>query len=326
MRFRSRPLTGWYEEFAVLSCQPVSFYDQRSALSGAAASPVSGSPSRLGGMEQLGISAIHPTAPEFLSAAALYKAPIDVEAAVTRLGDLWNEKIEPTWSTVEPDPNNPAAPSGDILHFAIEGIQVMLSPINHGLVIEEGQLPLHRFHVAATFYAPEAGAMEGKIAGEGAGVGDNLKEVKKRHRMLSAHVVYTEVMDALMREPAALGVYRYEMGVMQPPAMITELSEMLTKGQAPMPLWINIRLHQPALTRARTLGLGNFGHLDLEVIDSKRSGEDVYNFLANVANYIVTSDTYLLPGQTLGYTKDESLDITQEVSDSDGATVIRIGF
>ena len=43
------------------------------------------------------LSLIHPEAPEFLSAAALYSAPIDVEAAVARIRELWNEDIDLVW-------------------------------------------------------------------------------------------------------------------------------------------------------------------------------------------------------------------------------------
>ena len=40
--------------------------------------------------EQLPLSSIHPLAPEFLSATALFAAPIDVENSVGRLPELWN--------------------------------------------------------------------------------------------------------------------------------------------------------------------------------------------------------------------------------------------
>ena len=50
--------------------------------------------------EQLPLSALHPMAPEFLSTAVLYTAPIDVDAAVARIGELWSEKIEPEWHEV----------------------------------------------------------------------------------------------------------------------------------------------------------------------------------------------------------------------------------
>lgn len=52
-------------------------------------------------MEYLGINAIHPTAPEYLTAAGLFSAPIDVGAAVERIRNLWGEDIQPRWVNVE---------------------------------------------------------------------------------------------------------------------------------------------------------------------------------------------------------------------------------
>ncbi|XCB29190.1 hypothetical protein RQN30_07945 [Arcanobacterium hippocoleae] len=54
-------------------------------------------------MEQLGISAIHPPAPEVLSATALFNAPIDIPAAIVRLRELWAIRADGEWQHVAPD-------------------------------------------------------------------------------------------------------------------------------------------------------------------------------------------------------------------------------
>lgn len=141
----------------------------------------------------------------------------------------------------------------------------MITPVTGQLQIDKGQLPEHHTHVAMTFYAPLSGQAQGKLAGERPLTGDNATELTRRHRMVSAHIAYTQVADALMREEAALGVYRHELGVIHPPHMVSALADSLTKSKAPLPLWINIRLGDGQTTRARTLGLPLFGHLDLEV-------------------------------------------------------------
>ena len=151
-------------------------------------------------------------------------------------------------------------------------------------------------------------------------------ELKLRRRMVKAHTVMTQLMDALMREEAAVGVYRGELGVVQPPQMVIELADLLSKGQVPLPLWIAIRVYNPDLSHGRTLGLPLFGHLDLDVMDSAHSGQDVFDMLANIADYIISSDSFLLPGQTIGYRDGEELAIMQEVSPADGQPVLRIQY
>ncbi|ADH93466.1 DUF4261 domain-containing protein [Arcanobacterium haemolyticum] len=273
-------------------------------------------------MDHLGINAIHPTAPEYLTAAALFTAPIDVGAAVARIRELWGEDIDPQWVNI--DAAQTGGLSGELLTFQLQGVHVMITPVVGQLQIDKGQLPEHHTHVAITLFAPLSGLEDGKIAGEHQMRGENASELMRRHRMVSAHIAYTQVADALMREDAAIGVYRHELGVIHPPQMVSALADSLTHGQAPLPLWINVRLGDGPTTRARTLGLPLFGHLDLEVTGDGRTLEETAAVVESTANYIVMGDSYLLPGQTIGAGDGGSYPVTQEVSVADGSTVIRI--
>ena len=152
------------------------------------------------------------------------------------------------------------------------------------------------------------------------------REVGLRRRALTAHVVLAEVADALMREESAVGLFRPELGVVQPPRMVVELADLLSKGQAPIPLWVGIRVSKPDLVYGRTLGLPLFGHLDLEVVGSLRSEEEVYAMLSNVVDYLLSADAFLLPGQSVGYRDGKDLAISQAVSPADRAAVLHIGF
>ena len=297
---------------------------------------------------------IHPDAPEILSATALFTAPIDLEAAAARVGTLWNESVAFEWEE-----------GGSILRFALRDVVVLLSPVPGEAVPERGRLPAHSFHVALTCFAPmediggfgagaggfgaEAGGFGREAAVSGGEVGDRAanaggsgipgftgeeiaelkglpREVGLRRRALTAHVVLAEVADALMREESAVGLFRPELGVVQPPRMVVELADLLSKGQAPIPLWVGIRVSKPDLVYGRTLGLPLFGHLDLEVVGSLHSEEEVYAMLSNVVDYLLSADAFLLPGQSVGYRDGKDLAISQAVSPADRAAVLHIGF
>ena len=305
-------------------------------------------------MTEFPVSMIHPDASEILSATALFTAPIDLEAAAARVGTLWNESVAFEWEE-----------GGSILRFALRDVVVLLSPVPGEAVPERGRLPAHGFHVALTCFAPmediggfgagaggfEAGAGGfGREPGDSGGeVGDRAadaggsgipgftgkeiaelkglpREVGLRRRALAAHVVLAEVADALMREESAVGLFRPELGVVQPPRMVVELADLLSKGQAPIPLWVGIRVSKPDLVYGRTLGLPLFGHLDLEVVGSLHSEEEVYAMLSNVVDYLLSADAFLLPGQSVGYRDGKDLAISQAVSPADRAAVLHIGF
>ena len=305
-------------------------------------------------MTEFPVSMIHPDASEILSATALFTAPIDLEAAAARVGTLWNESVAFEWEE-----------DGSILRFALRDVVVLLSPVPGEAVPERGRLPAHGFHVALTCFAPMedigdfgagaggsgtgAGGFGREAGGSGGEVGDRAadaggsgipgftgkeiaelkglpREVGLRRCALAAHVVLAEVADALMREESAVGLFRPELGVVQPPRMVVELADLLSKGQAPIPLWVGIRVSKPDLVYGRTLGLPLFGHLDLEVVGSLHSEEEVYAMLSNVVDYLLSADAFLLPGQSVGYRDGKDLAISQAVSPADRAAVLHIGF
>ena len=298
-------------------------------------------------MTEFPVSMIHPDAPEIFSATALFTAPIDLEGAAARVGTLWNESIAFAWER-----------GGSILRFALRDVVVLLSPVSGEALPERGRLPAHGFHVALTCFAPmedvggfgaeangfgrEGGGSEGDVGDRAAEAGSSRmpgftgeeiseleglpREIALRRRAVTAHVVLAEVADALMREKSAVGLFRPELGVVQPPQMVVELADLLSKGQAPIPLWVGIRVSKPDLVHGRTLGLPLFGHLDLEVVGSLHSEEEVYAMLSNVVDYLLSADAFLLPGQSVGYRDGKDLAVSQAVSPADRAVVLHIGF
>ena len=298
-------------------------------------------------MTEFPVSMIHPDAPEIFSATALFTAPIDLEGAAARVGTLWNESIAFAWER-----------GGSILRFALRDVVVLLSPVSGEAVPERGRLPAHGFHVALTCFAPmedvggfgaeangferEGGDSEGDVGDRAAEAGSSRmpgftgeeiseleglpREIALRRRAVTAHVVLAEVADALMREKSAVGLFRPELGVVQPPQMVVEFADLLSKGQAPIPLWVGIRVSKPDLVYGRTLGLPLFGHLDLEVVGSLHSEEEVYAMLSNVVDYLLSADAFLLPGQSVRYRDGKDLAVSQAVSPADRAAVLHIGF
>lgn len=298
-------------------------------------------------MTEFPVSMIHPDAPEIFSATALFTAPIDLEGAAARVETLWNESIAFAWER-----------GGSILRFALRDVVVLLSPVSGEAVPERGRLPAHGFHVALTCFAPmedvggfgaeangferEGGGSEGDVGDRAAEAGSSRmpgftgeeiseleglpREIALRRRAATAHVVLAEVADALMREKSAVGLFRPELGVVQPPQMVVELADLLSKGQAPIPLWVGIRVSKPDLVYGRTLGLPLFGHLDLEVVGSLHSEAEVYAMLSNVVDYLLSADAFLLPGQSVRYRDGKDLAVSQAVSPADRAAVLHIGF
>lgn len=312
-------------------------------------------------MTEFPVSMIHPDASEILSATALFTAPIDLEAAAARVGTLWNESVAFEWEEggsilrfalrdvvvlLSPVPGEAVPERGRLpahsFHVALTCFAPMEDIGGFGAGAGGSGAGARGFEAGAGGFGREAGGSGGEVGDRAADAGGSgipgftgkeiaelkglPREVGLRRRALTAHVVLAEVADALMREESAVGLFRPELGVVQPPRMVVELADLLSKGQAPIPLWVGIRVSKPDLVYGRTLGLPLFGHLDLEVVGSLHSEEEVYAMLSNVVDYLLSADAFLLPGQSVGYRDGKDLVISQAVSPADRAAVLHIGF
>ena len=75
-----------------------------------------------------------------------------------------------------------------------------------------------------------------------------------------------------------------------------------------------------------TYGLEQFGKKELEIIKSSEEAEEVYNFLASISDYIITSDVVLNDGETIGFSEEQKIQISvSEGIALDGET-IKLGF
>ena len=312
-------------------------------------------------MTEFPVSMIHPDAPEIFSATALFTAPIDLEGAAARVGTLWNESIAFAWERggsilrfalrdvvvlLSPVSGEALPERGRLPAHGFHVALTCFAPMED----------VGGFGAEANGFEREGGDSEGDVGDSEGDVGDSEgdvgdraaeagssrmpgftgeeiseleglpREIALRRRAVTAHVVLAEVADALMREKSAVGLFRPELGVVQPPQMVVELADLLSKGQAPIPLWVGIRVSKPDLVHGRTLGLPLFGHLDLEVVGSLHSEEEVYAMLSNVVDYLLSADAFLLPGQSVGYRDGKDLAVSQAVSPADRAAVLHIGF
>lgn len=75
-----------------------------------------------------------------------------------------------------------------------------------------------------------------------------------------------------------------------------------------------------------TFGLQNFDKDEIEVLDSQHSASEVFEFLIDVASYVVESDTILKDGETIGFSEEQKLPITKSKSQALDFDTLKIEF
>ena len=77
-----------------------------------------------------------------------------------------------------------------------------------------------------------------------------------------------------------------------------------------------------------TYGMDLFGKKNIEIIDSVHTPAEIHDFMVNIAGYVIESDVTLKDGETLGYSAEQKLPITESAGvaiDADKLT-LKIGF
>ena len=127
---------------------------------------------------------------------------------------------------------------------------------------------------------------------------------------IEAASFFTDTVNLCSMETKALGIYTT--GTVYEPSFYNEWAEKLRNGEMPLPLWVYVGLvrDENGLS-GYTYGLTLFGRLELEIIGTSRSHEELYNFLYGVCEGILSEGMYFHDGETLSFTSDQRLTITK---------------
>lgn len=127
---------------------------------------------------------------------------------------------------------------------------------------------------------------------------------------IEAACFFTDTVNLCSMETKALGIYTT--GTVYEPSFYNEWAGKLRNGEMPLPLWVYVGLvrDENGLS-GYTYGLTLFGRLELEIIGTSRSHEELYNFLYGVCEGILSEGMYFHDGETLSFTADQRLTITK---------------
>lgn len=122
----------------------------------------------------------------------------------------------------------------------------------------------------------------------------------------------TKVLTAILATTDCIGVYQGSQSLLIPKDQYLDSAEALKSGQVPLHLWVYIGLRRGEKTNsAYSYGLTAFDKLEMEFINAPLDLKDLHAFLSHIGAYVVKSDVTFKSGETLGYTEDQKIRITQ---------------
>ena len=142
---------------------------------------------------------------------------------------------------------------------------------------------------------------------------------------VEAAATFSMLISSCLTQQSVLGVYTS--GTVFQPEFYKEMADIMKDGEMPVPLWVYVGLVKGENGNCGyTYGMDSFGKMDMEIIDSNHSFQEIQSFLYYVAEYVIKSNMIFRDGETLSFTSEEKLKITKSKAVYLDGESIKIGF
>lgn len=130
---------------------------------------------------------------------------------------------------------------------------------------------------------------------------------------VESYTLLTKVNASILKtSPSAIGIYQGSATLLLPKDLYLDLADLLKEEMLPLQLWVYMGIiNQEDKTSIYTYGLKEFGKTEIEIIESPMNGDDLYYFLLSILQYVLGSDVTLNDGETIGFSEDEKIKITE---------------
>lgn len=139
--------------------------------------------------------------------------------------------------------------------------------------------------------------------------------------------LYTKIVSALTKQENCTGIN--VLGTVMNPEMYRDFTEYYEENDMfPVENMIFIGLYgsEDGKINAYTYGMEGFSKKEMEIISSSQSPEDIYYFLQGIADYVITSDVILQDGETIGFSADQKISISQSKGIAVDGTTLKLGY
>ncbi|HKR21275.1 MAG TPA: DUF4261 domain-containing protein [Pyrinomonadaceae bacterium] len=106
-----------------------------------------------------------------------------------------------------------------------------------------------------------------------------------------------------------IGVYWGNAGVCNSRELFEEFCEDVSEENVPVPVLLRFQLVRAAGDEIGlyTLGMNQFGLMEIEVDGSGMTAQDLFEFVCNIAHYLIQSGPVIADGNTIGGSEDERI-------------------
>lgn len=137
--------------------------------------------------------------------------------------------------------------------------------------------------------------------------------------------ILVKVIVSLCRQGGVLGIYANE--TVYQPELYMDFAKVLDEGGFPVfnLVWIGLYKGENGMC-CYTCGMNNFGYDEMEVIDSSAESNELFGFMADIADYVINENVTLKDGETIGFTEEQKLPISKSTGVAVEGESLKIRF
>lgn len=146
---------------------------------------------------------------------------------------------------------------------------------------------------------------------------------------LERHLLLTKINASILRTcENSVGVYQGSAKLLLEKSIYLGFADSIKKDSLPIQLWVYIGLvTKNGKNSVYTYGMNKFGKSEIEIIDSNLKMDNLYfDTLLPILNYILESDVILKNGETIGFSEEQKIKITESEAIYSEGNSLKLAF
>ncbi|MBP0902939.1 DUF4261 domain-containing protein [Mariniflexile gromovii] len=126
------------------------------------------------------------------------------------------------------------------------------------------------------------------------------------------NLLYSKIASAVMNNSKAIGIYIGGRILVLKKDFYQANVEMMSEEDLPLYNWIYFGLRKEnGKQSVYTYGLADFGKMEMEIVESGNSIEELNEMMFNLAHYVIAYNVTLKDGETIGISAEQKLKISE---------------
>ena len=145
--------------------------------------------------------------------------------------------------------------------------------------------------------------------------------------LVKENLIYTKLASAVLNNSSSFGIYIGSRSLVLKKEFYLANTELMSEEELPLYNWIYFGLRKENEKQSiYTFGLTDFGKKEMEIVDSDKSLEELNDAMYNLVHYVISSDVRLNAGETIGFSADQKLQISESKGKFLEGTTLKIEY